>query len=177
MQKAKQGTVTEPVKEFKVSPEEMRFIEEFRLRNKDIERVEQMKSIKQIQLDAAREKKAEEKRLWDAKIVRGTFKYNELPGATLNFTLKLHKNDPVKEYSLVDGKTYEIPRGVAIHLNENGKYTIHARSVDKDGKPMVTVGRKEDRYTFYSTDFIDITDGNAASALGPTPNIDIVKFG
>lgn len=90
----------------------------------------------------------------DREKVKGLFQFHECPGSTLSFVVRLHKGDPIENYSLVDGGVYEIPLGVARHLNKNGWYPVHRYQMDEGGKPTVEIGEKRHRYSFRSLDFM-----------------------
>ena len=61
----------------------------------------------------------------DREKVRGMFKFYEVPGGSLSFVYKAYKEDGAEKYTMVDGQIYEIPLGVAKHLNKNGWYPVH----------------------------------------------------
>ena len=90
--------------------------------------------------------------------VKGMFKFYEVPGGELSFVFLEFKGDPVQYYSLKDGEIYEIPLGVARHLNKNGWYPVHAHEQDPTGKVSVRVGQKVRRFGFQSLEFIDEID-------------------
>jgi hypothetical protein len=94
----------------------------------------------------------------DREKVKGIFRYYEVPGGSMGFVIKAYKKDPVEKYELVDGQTYEIPLGVAKHLNKNGSYPVHAHSMDEGGKPSIRIGKKVRRFGFQSLEFIDIDE-------------------
>jgi len=100
-------------------------------------------------------------KLWveDSKLVRGIFRNHEIPGTSVTFPFRKYKQDPVKEYSLMDGQVYELPRAVAEHLNSNCQYTIHKHATDENGRPIAVVGTKIQRFSFYPTDFTSIDVG------------------
>jgi len=100
------------------------------------------------ELEALRAKHAEK--------VRGTFKYYEVPGGVFSFVFREFPGDKIEKYELVDGQIYEIPLGVAKHLNKNCSYPIHKFATDEFDKPLVTIGQKVSRVGFHSMDFIDI---------------------
>lgn len=107
------------------------------------------------------------KRDCDREIVRGIFRFHEVEGGTMSFVYKAHKGDPVEKYVLEDGGIYNIPLGVARHLNEDCWYPVHQYSQDDHGKPLATIGRKVRRCSFSPLDFMsDNAFGNG--------NIDIV---
>jgi len=102
----------------------------------------------------------------DSKLVRGIFRNHEIPGTSVTFPFRKYKQDAVKEYTLMDGQIYELPRAVATHLNNNCQYTIHKHATDENGKPIAIVGTKIQRFSFYPTDFSDVNSD--------TPKIDII---
>ncbi|HXB11352.1 MAG TPA: hypothetical protein VNZ45_05155, partial [Bacteroidia bacterium] len=61
----------------------------------------------------------------DREKVKGIFRYHEVPGAAFAFCHRIYKEDPVEKYNLLDGEMYELPLGVARHLNEACWYPIH----------------------------------------------------
>jgi len=90
----------------------------------------------------------------DARLVKGVFKNLECPGGDLEFAYRAYKGEPVRVYRFLDGETYEIPIGVAKHLNKQCKYKKSQHLVDKNGNKMVGAGKPIDRYQFVSTDFM-----------------------
>jgi hypothetical protein len=109
----------------------------------------------------------------DNKIVEGVFRFHEVPGGTLNFVFRMYKGDPIKRYTLVDGQRYSLPLGVVKHLNKNGWYPVHAYKMTESGRPDVHVGKKFQRFTFESTQFIDITNEDDLATMG-TPALEEV---
>ena len=94
----------------------------------------------------------------DREMVKGIFRFFEVPGGTISFPIRLYKEDEVEKYTLTDGETYTIPLGVAKHLNKNGWYPVHAHSVDGNGKAVYKIGQKKRRFGFQSLEFIDPED-------------------
>ena len=90
----------------------------------------------------------------DQKMVKGVFKNLESPGGDVTFAYRGHKGEPIRVYNLIDGETYDIPIGVARHINRQCKYMKSAHLVDRDGKPMVGAGKPTQRYEFGSTDYM-----------------------
>lgn len=90
--------------------------------------------------------------------VKGIFRYYEVPGGSMNFVYKKFKGDDVIRYDLIDGAMYELPLGVAKHLNNNGWYPEHSYIMDENGQPSMRVGKKVRRFGFESLEFIDIED-------------------
>lgn len=94
----------------------------------------------------------------DREMVKGVFRFFEVPGGTMSFVYRAYKEDPVERYDLEDGKIYTLPLGVAKHLNKNVWYPVHQHLVDEDGKASKMVGRKVHRCGFQSLEFVDIDD-------------------
>jgi hypothetical protein len=94
----------------------------------------------------------------DHKMVRGMFKYYEIPGGTMNFVFGKYKGDPIYKYNLKDGEIIDLPLMVAKHLNNNCWYPVHAHLQDDAGNISMKVGRKVHRCGFQSLDFMDEAD-------------------
>ena len=90
----------------------------------------------------------------DREIVKGIFRFYEVPGGSISFVYRAYKEDPVEKFEFFDGKVYSIPLGVAKHLNKNGTYPIHSYAQDADGKPTMRIGQKVRRFGFQSLEFI-----------------------
>ncbi len=91
----------------------------------------------------------------DREKVKGIFRFYECPGGTLNFAFRAYKWDPVQKYMLLDGESYDIPLGVAKHLNKNGWYPEHHYLLDEGGTPHIRINQKKRRFGFQSMEFID----------------------
>lgn len=94
----------------------------------------------------------------DKEMVKGIFRFYEVPGGSMNFVYKAYKGDEVERYDLMDNQVYTIPLGVAKHLNKNGWYPMHAYALDDFGKPIMKIGQKVRRFGFQSLEFVDIDD-------------------
>lgn len=95
-------------------------------------------------------------RAWkrDSKMVRGVFRCHEPRGGTVVMSYKQYKWDPTRTYTFVDGQEYEIPLGLAKHLNTNCAYPVHQHILGPDGNPLVDrSGRKVSRMNFESLEF------------------------
>lgn len=101
----------------------------------------------------------------DKQMVRGIFKYYEVPGGFLDFVYKKYKWDKLEKYSFRDNEIYTIPLGVAKHINTNIKYPVHEYQTDENGKSIAVVGRKVSRAGFQSLEFQDFTDMNASKEI------------
>ena len=120
--------------------------------------VREVLSSKREKLNAEGKKKASERvekaMKEDAKLVKGVFKNLESEGGDVTFSFRQYLGEPIRVYTFVDGETYEIPLGVAKHINNQCRYKKSKHLVDKDGKPMVGAGKPTQRYQFNSTDFM-----------------------
>jgi len=117
---------------------------------------------------AAQARAMEKERIKESKVVRGKFKFDEVPGGSLTFSYRKYKKDGIKSYTFVDGNIYEIPLGVAKHLNQNGKYPVHSLTTDANGKKVEGVGKYVHRFGFHSLDFIDTSDADSVATMSPT---------
>lgn len=109
-------------------------------------------------LSTEEKKKASEiveaERKKDEKVVKGIFKNLESPGGDVTFAYRGYKGEPIRVYHLIDGESYNIPLGVAKHINRQCKYKKSANLIDKNGKPIVGSGKATQRYEFVSTDYM-----------------------
>lgn len=101
----------------------------------------------------------EAKRAEEAKIVRGIFRFHEVPGGQMEFMFRKYKGDPISKYSMKDGEVYEVPLGVARHLNTNCWYPSYAHN-DKTSQSVadsaaVIIKEKIRRCSFQSLDFVE----------------------
>lgn len=94
----------------------------------------------------------------DNEKVQGIFRYHEVPGGGVSFCYKFYKEDPVERYDLVDGNLYTLPLGVARHLNKNGWYPVYEFMKDEATQNVQRVGQKVRRFSFQSTEFVDLED-------------------
>jgi hypothetical protein len=90
--------------------------------------------------------------------VKGMFKFDEAPGQTLSFMYREFKEDPIERWDLVDGKVYTLPLGVARHINKNLNYPVHKHIKSEDGTAEMRIGRKVQRASFQSLEFVDIDE-------------------
>jgi hypothetical protein len=106
-------------------------------------------------------KKIQRQKEIDSQKVKGVFRYYEMPGGTLAFSYKAYKDIDIANYELVDGQQYEIPLGVAKHLNNNGWYPEYEYIKGEQfiGGYGVSGGmriaKKKHRYGFSGLDFVD----------------------
>lgn len=101
--------------------------------------------------------------------VRGIFKFFEVPGGEMSFTVREFKEDPIESYTMVDGEVYTIPLGVAKHLNTNCWYPAYeflpgenvqgvSHNVRGFAGHVQKVTKKVHRCAFNSLEFLDIED-------------------
>lgn len=111
----------------------------------------------------------------DSELIVGIFENRECPGQAVNFNIKLYPGEDFVSYRLEDGQRYQIPRGVARHLNNNCFYTeykhLQGDSPIDGGHPVqmalpVNDGRRPNaeryqarrkihRYAFRSLEYLD----------------------
>lgn len=90
----------------------------------------------------------------ESKMVKGIFRCHEPRGGSVTFSFKKYKWDPVKTYTMIDGREYEVPLAVARHLNQNCNYPVHQHILDARGNPVLDVnGKKVSRMNFESLEF------------------------
>ena len=59
----------------------------------------------------------------DREKVKGKFIFHEVPGGSFSFCFgPIYRGDDTERYDFTDGGIYEVPLGVARHLNRNGWY-------------------------------------------------------
>lgn len=121
----------------------------------------------------------------DEEMVRGRFKYFELPGGAVDFVFKCYKTQDVERYSFIDGEIYTIPLGVARHLNKNCWYPEYGYAPTMPGEKTASMGgynsmsgmamratKKVQRMGFESLEFMDVED--VAPLVSPIITIDSV---
>lgn len=104
------------------------------------------------------EKRYQKQYTKDHVMVKGKFKFNEVPGGLLRFTYLKYKGDNTLKYELTDGEVYDLPYMVAKHLAHDVAYPVHAFETDEHGKSIVKVGRMVHRTSFERLDFLDDDD-------------------
>ena len=106
----------------------------------------------------------------DAEKVTGIFENKENPRGVVEFSFCAYPGDENVVYHLFDGERYELPRGVARHLNTNCYYpeykymdgqmgTMGVRGGAADGRlgaqQVMQTMRKVHRYSFKSLEFME----------------------
>lgn len=108
----------------------------------------------------------------DREMVRGIFRFFEVPNGNMSFSFRKYKEDEIETFSLNDGEIYTIPRGVAHHLSNNCWYPEHNYKMDTEGRPSMQITKKKRRCSFEPLDFMD---SSSLAELTPA-NIEEVKF-
>lgn len=129
-------------------------------------RVNEEKALKEMPIKEANKEKNKKslkyQRDKDREMVKGIFRFFEVPGGVLEFSYKAYREDPVEKFTMHDGQMYTIPLGVAKHLNKNMWYPIHGYKITEDGKSSQFINQKVRRCSFQSLEFVDIDDFNTA---------------
>lgn len=94
----------------------------------------------------------------DHEMVKGIFRFHELPGGEMGFVFRKHFGDKIKKYTMKDGEVYTVPRMVAKHLNSNCSYPSYDYKPDEKGIPVTTIAEKVRRCSFQSLEFVDMED-------------------
>jgi hypothetical protein len=88
------------------------------------------------------------------RMVKGVFRCHEPRGGSVTLCWREFKGDPVRRWTFYDSQEYEIPVGLAKHLNNNCNYYRHGHILNPDGTPAVDrQHRKESRMNFESLEF------------------------
>jgi len=111
----------------------------------------------------------------DAELVVGIFKNLENPAnsggrGAVRFGYRAYKQDEYEFYELLDGERYQLPRGVARHLNNNCFYREYQHlqgefgdtgmraAASPDGRlktQQMQMSKKIHRYAFHSLEYMD----------------------
>jgi hypothetical protein len=105
----------------------------------------------------------------DRQKVKGKFIFHEVPGGTLSFSYRKYPQEKTPlNFTMKDGDIYEIPLGVAKHLNKNCWYPQYEFSRGEDNvQDVQSIGQKIRRVSFQSLEFFDIDDlGDSIAPLG-----------
>lgn len=92
----------------------------------------------------------------DSQLVKGIFKNLEAPGGNLEFAYKAYDGHPVQFYNLQDGQTYELPLGVAKHINNQTRVPRkeYVNPSAEGQMPQTRIAGYKQRYQFLSTEFM-----------------------
>ena len=101
----------------------------------------------------------DEKRKSDRKMVRGIFRFHEVPGGQMDFVFRKYGGDPLEKFSMKDGEVYEVPLGVAKHLNTNCWYPVYGHNdkaqANVADNALMSIKEKIRRCSFQSLDFVE----------------------
>lgn len=84
--------------------------------------------------------------------VKGVYRCMIPLGGAVKFSCRMHKGD-IETYDMIDGQEYEVPLSVAKHLRDNCWFPEHAHTLDANGSPKVTVGKKHNTHNFEPSGF------------------------
>ena len=98
-------------------------------------------------------------------MVKGIFRFHEVPGGEMSLVFKEFKEDKIERYQFIDGEVYSIPLGLAKHLNKNCWYPEYeylkgdtGTVAAFGGNQGMRVARKVRRCSFQSLEFLDLDE-------------------
>jgi hypothetical protein len=104
----------------------------------------------------------------DKEMVKGIFRFHEVPGGGMSFVYgPIYKGDESQVYEMTDGEIYTVPLGVARHLNKNVWYPVYEhiageKDVQTAHNQMTRAGmricKRVRRCSFQSLEYVDIED-------------------
>jgi hypothetical protein len=100
------------------------------------------------------EKKWKEERERKSKMVVGKFLFNECPGGELKFSFREFKGEEIKNYTLRHDQVYQLPLGVALHLNDRCSYYEFEHNLD--GGKMIDARNMYIKSKVHRTNFIPL---------------------
>lgn len=92
--------------------------------------------------------------------VKGKFINHEVPGGAFAFVFKEFPGEKVERYDMVDQQIYEVPLGVAKHLNKRVSYNVYGHLPGEEGIQGVgyKVSETVRRVSFQNLEWIDSED-------------------
>jgi hypothetical protein len=92
----------------------------------------------------------------NSKLVKGIFKNLECKGGIAQMHYREFPQDEIMYYTFEDGKAYDIPLGLAKHINNNCAIAPHDYLIDVDGNKLVgpNKSKAQQRYEFISTEYM-----------------------
>ena len=90
----------------------------------------------------------------ESKLVKGIFKNLECKGGSAQFAWRKYPQEEIQLWNMEDEKSYEIPLGLARHINNDCFIPTHKYLVNEDGDRIVGIGLKNSRYQFLSTEYM-----------------------
>lgn len=114
---------------------------------------------KPVQADPSAVTAFEEKRIEEQRMVRGIFRFHEVPKGQMDFMFRKYKGDKLEKYSMKDGEVYEVPLAVARHLNTNCWYPVYGHNdkaqANVSDSALMSIKEKIRRCSFQSLDFVE----------------------
>lgn len=93
-----------------------------------------------------------------SEIVTGTIVNHEQPGNPVEFWFRGPGCPDITKYEFADNTYVKMPVGVAEHINKNCWIGKDKDSLDESGRPIIAIGRKVRRYTFYPSGYFGSVD-------------------
>lgn len=79
------------------------------------------KKIKNTMLPAERDKKLNDERKADDKLISGMFEFLDAQGGWLDFVYRKYAGEPIKVIRIMHGEICDLPMGIVKHLNNTKK--------------------------------------------------------
>lgn len=94
----------------------------------------------------------------NTQMVSGIWRCFEPVGGSLEMSGKAYEGEDPTKYVFVDGVEYTVPRYIAKRFESDFQgigtwYPTHSHVLDNEGKPTVSVGKKNRRFGFSSMEF------------------------
>ena len=93
-----------------------------------------------------------------SEIVTGTIVNHEQPGNPVEFWFRGSGCPDITKFEFADNTYVKMPVGVAEHINKNCWIGKDKDALDENSKPIITIGRKVRRYTFYPSGYFGSVD-------------------
>ena len=87
----------------------------------------------------------------DSQMVTGVFKCLEPVGGSVTFSAKAWDGCEVNT-TMEHGQEYTIPYAIAVQLEKGCWWPTHSYLLDAQGKPVITTGKKNYRFSFNTSD-------------------------
>lgn len=113
-------------------------------------------------------------REYDSVPVRGVFRRHDGNTDPLEFSFLKYKGDKLQKYKLSHGQVHTIPRGVAVHLNDDCKTPVYGSLpgiAAHDASRDAHVIGYQNRFSFSSLDFSNRVEENHATLIKPVTQI------
>lgn len=87
----------------------------------------------------------------DTQMVTGVFKCLEPVGGSVTFSAKAWDGCEINT-TMEHGQEYTIPYAIAVQLEKGCWWPTHSYLLDAQGKPVITTGKKNYRFSFNTSD-------------------------